>query len=415
MKLCVDAGAAALLETLHRAGHRAYVVGGCVRDGLLGRVPHDWDLCTSATPQQVLELFGAERCIPTGLQHGTVTVKQDGQCYEVTTFRTEDGYTDGRHPDHVAFVSRVEADLARRDFTINAMAYDPEEGLVDPFDGRGDLARGLVRAVGQPERRFEEDGLRILRLYRFGARFGFRLEDETRRAAQNLCGRLGCVSAERIEAELTGLLAAPRPGAWLEPAVMAVILPELEPKAQPERFAALCAQVDRVPASAGAIVRLAVLLSPLGEEAARQVLRRLRCSREQIDRVSLLVSCQGLTAEPAGAQRQIQARRLLGRLGMETLCQLLWLAKAQHPEQIGALEGLEAEAQSAQQSGVCCRADQLAVNGRDLLAAGVAPGPAVGRILQALLEQVIQGSLPNKKEDLLAEVPLLQQGQKEIR
>ena len=137
MKLCVDAGAAALLETLHRAGHRAYVVGGCVRDGLLGRIPHDWDLCTSATPQQVLELFGAERCIPTGLQHGTVTVKQDGQCYEVTTFRTEDGYTDGRHPDHVAFVSRVEADLARRDFTINAMAYDPEEGLVDPFDGRG--------------------------------------------------------------------------------------------------------------------------------------------------------------------------------------------------------------------------------------------------------------------------------------
>ena len=175
MKLCVDAGAAALLETLHRAGHRAYVVGGCVRDGLLGRVPHDWDLCTSATPQQVLELFGAERCIPTGLQHGTVTVKQDGQCYEVTTFRTEDGYTDGRHPDHVAFVSRVEADLARRDFTINAMAYDPEEGLVDPFDGRGDLARGLVRAVGQPERRFEEGGLRILRLYRFGARCGLRL------------------------------------------------------------------------------------------------------------------------------------------------------------------------------------------------------------------------------------------------
>ena len=127
------------------------------------------------------------------------------------------------------------------------------------------------------------------------------------------------------------------------------------------------------------------------------------------------MSCQGLTAEPAGAQRQIQTRRLLGRLGMETLCQLLWLAKAQHPEQIGALEGLEAEAQSAQQSGVCCRADQLAVNGRDLLAAGVAPGPAVGRILQALLEQVIQGRLTNKKEDLLAEVPLLQQGQKEIR
>ena len=211
------------------------------------------------------------------------------------------------------FVSRVEADLARRDFTINAMAYDPEEGLVDPFDGRGDLARGLVRAVGQPGRRFEEDGLRILRLYRFGARFGFRLEDETRRAAQNLCGRLGCVSVERIEAELTGLLAAPRPGAWLEPAVMAVILPELEPKHSRN---GLQHSVRRWTVCRPALGRwcgwrCCCLLwggsCPPGAAAAALLKGTDRPGQPFGVR-------QGLTAEPAGAQRQIQARRLLGRL-----------------------------------------------------------------------------------------------------
>lgn len=404
MILSVEPGAAALLEQLHRAGHRAYVVGGCVRDSLLGLPPHDWDLCTSASPQQVLELFGEERCIPTGLQHGTVTVKWGGQCYEVTTFRTEGAYTDGRHPDRVAFVPRVEEDLARRDFTINAMAYAPEEGLVDPFGGQADLAQGLVRAVGQPERRFEEDGLRILRLYRFGARFGFRLEESTRRAACALCGRLGCVSAERIEAELTGLLSAPRPGDWLEPEAAAVILPELEPLARPERFAALCRQVDRVPPAAGVEARLAVLLAPLGEQTARQVLRRLRCSRDRMDQTALLVARQGLTPAPAGRARQVQARRLLGQLGPDVLARLLWVCRAQHPEQDPELEDLGAEARSAWQQGACCRTDQLAVNGRDLLAAGIPPGPEVGRTLQALLDQVVRGSLPNQKQSLLAAV-----------
>lgn len=413
MTLFVDAGAAALLETLHQAGHRAYVVGGCVRDSLLGRSPHDWDLCTSAAPQQVLDLFGPERCIPTGLQHGTVTVKWDGQCYEVTTFRTEGAYTDGRHPDEVRFVPRVEEDLARRDFTINAMAYAPGEGLVDPFGGQADLAQGLLRAVGEPERRFEEDGLRILRLYRFGARFGFRLEADTRRAARALCGRLGCVSAERIEAELTGLLSAPQPGAWLEPEVLAVVLPELEPLAQPERFAALCRQVDRVPAEAGVCTRLAVLLAPLGEDTARQVLRRLRCSRERVERTALLVARQGLAPASAGRERKVQARRLLGRLGEEDLARLLWLCRAQDPAQAPALEDLWAEAQAARQQGACCRTEQLAVNGRDLLAAGIPPGPAVGRTLQALLDQVVQGRLPNQKQSLLAAACAAQRKQKE--
>ena len=157
MTIRMDEGAAELLDTLHRAGYAAYVVGGCVRDSLLGLTPHDWDLCTSALPQQGMELFGEEKCIPTGLQHGTVTVKQGGRLYEITTFRTEGTYTDGRHPDEVHFVPNVREDLARRDFTINAMAYNEKEGLVDPFGGQADLQSGILRAVGVPHQRFTED------------------------------------------------------------------------------------------------------------------------------------------------------------------------------------------------------------------------------------------------------------------
>ena len=186
-KIQMNPGAAALLDALHGAGYAAYAVGGCVRDGLLGQRPHDWDLCTSALPQQVMDLFGAAQCIPTGLQHGTVTVKQEGGLYEITTFRTEGTYSDGRHPDSVQFVPEVTEDLARRDFTINAMAYNETEGLVDPFGGQNDLREGIVRAVGVPHQRFEEDALRILRLYRFAARFGFAIDPPTAQAAQELC------------------------------------------------------------------------------------------------------------------------------------------------------------------------------------------------------------------------------------
>ena len=244
MKLTLDPGAAALLDALHAAGYAAYAVGGCVRDSLLGRTAHDWDLCTSALPQQVMELFGTEQCIPTGLQHGTVTIKYGGQLYETTTFRTEGSYTDGRHPDEVQFVPDVREDLARRDFTINAMAYNEAEGLVDPFGGQADLQNGLLRAVGEPQQRFTEDALRILRLYRFAARFGFALDAATARAARQLATHLDCISAERIQEELAKLLAAPQPGAYLEPAVLAVVLPELTP----EKLTAAKPVVDACPA-----------------------------------------------------------------------------------------------------------------------------------------------------------------------
>ena len=231
MTISMDPGAAALLDALHTAGYAAYAVGGCVRDSLLGLAPHDWDLCTSALPQQVIGLFGAQQCIPTGLQHGTVTVKQNGALYEITTFRTEGSYTDGRHPDEVHFVPDVREDLARRDFTINAMAYNEKEGLIDPFGGQDDLKNGILRAVGAPHQRFTEDALRILRLYRFAARFGFVLDPATAQAAEELCAHLDCVSAERIEEELAKLLAAPAPAAYLDEKILGVILPELAPEA----------------------------------------------------------------------------------------------------------------------------------------------------------------------------------------
>ena len=285
----LDPGAALLLDALHGAGHAAYAVGGCVRDSLLGLAPHDWDLCTSARPEQVMALFGEEKCIPTGLQHGTVTVKQGGRLYETTTFRTEGAYSDGRHPDAVCFVPDVREDLARRDFTINAMAYSAEEGLIDPFGGRDDLAAHLVRAVGEPERRFEEDALRILRLYRFAARFGFAIDPATGAAARALGPHLDCVSAERIQEELLKLLAAPRPGSYLEPAVLAVILPELEPEKQPERLAELCRTIDRIePTAENVPARLAALLCPLGEAGARKALRKLKCSNALTDEVTAL-------------------------------------------------------------------------------------------------------------------------------
>ena len=471
MTIRMDEGAAELLDTLHKAGYAAYVVGGCVRDSLLGLTPHDWDLCTSALPQQVMELFGAQRCIPTGLQHGTVTVKQSGALYEITTFRTEGTYTDGRHPDEVHFVPDVREDLARRDFTINAMAYNAKEGLVDPFGGQADLQSGIVRAVGVPRQRFTEDALRILRLYRFAARFGFAIDPPTAQAAQELCAHLDCVSVERIEEELAKLLSAPAPAAYLNKKILGVVLPELSPEA----LAAAKPVVDACPAGAENLpIRLAALLYSLGEDGIRRTLKRLRCSNALIEEAAVLVrearrrdgsflfgheyglrhpadaSCFEQHSHPAGRcpnsnslfppqaavvavaghsiarpiacgnrvppQRTVlgetpgtpnttltvQAKRLLGRYELPTIQRLTALCSARHPEQAGAFAALRAEAERLTAENACCRVSQLAVNGRDLMAAGVRPGPGLRQVLNALLEAVITGQTPNEKDALLA-------------
>ena len=474
MTIRMDEGAAELLDTLHRAGYAAYVVGGCVRDSLLGLTPHDWDLCTSALPQQVMELFGAQRCIPTGLQHGTVTVKQSGALYEITTFRTEGTYTDGRHPDEVHFVPDVREDLARRDFTINAMAYNEKEGLVDPFGGQADLQSGIVRAVGVPRQRFTEDALRILRLYRFAARFGFAIDPPTAQAAQELCAHLDCVSVERIEEELAKLLSAPAPAAYLDKKILLVILPELSSEA----LAAAKPVVDACPAGAENLpIRLAALLLSLGEDGIRRTLKRLRCSNALIEEAAVLVRearrrdgsflfghefelrhpadalCLEQHSHPAGRcsnsnslfppqaavvavaghsiarpiafgnrvppQRTvlrettvtpdftIYARRLLGKYNLCTVRRLAALGTALQPEHAADFAALSELAEQLDADGVCCRVSQLAVNGRDLMAAGVPAGPGIRKVLEALLDGVIREEYPNERQALLAAVQQL--------
>ena len=474
MTIRMDEGAAELLDTLHRAGYAAYVVGGCVRDSLLGLTPHDWDLCTSALPQQVMELFGAQRCIPTGLQHGTVTVKQSGALYEITTFRTEGTYTDGRHPDEVHFVPDVREDLARRDLTINAMAYNEKEGLVDPFGGQADLQSGIVRAVGVPRQRFTEDALRILRLYRFAARFGFAIDPSTAQAAQELCAHLDCVSVERIEEELAKLLSAPAPAAYLDKKILFVILPELSSEA----LAAAKPVVDACPAGAENLpIRLAALLLSLSEDGIRRTLKRLRCSNALIEEAAVLVRearrrdgsflfghefelrhpadalCLEQHSHPAGRcpnsnslfppqaavvavaghsiarpiafgnrvppQRTvlrettvtpdftIYARRLLGKYNLCTVRRLAALGTALQPERAADFAALSELAEQLDADGVCCRVSQLAVNGRDLMAAGVPAGPGIRKVLEALLDGVIREEYPNERQALLAAVQQL--------
>ena len=436
MTIRMDEGAAELLYTLHRAGYAAYVVGGCVRDSLLGLTPHDWDLCTSALPQQVMELFGAQRCIPTGLQHGTVTVKQSGALYEITTFRTEGTYTDGRHPDEVHFVPDVREDLARRDLTINAMAYNEKEGLVDPFGGQADLQSGIVRAVGVPRQRFTEDALRILRLYRFAARFGFAIDPPTAQAAQELCAHLDCVSVERIEEELAKLLAAPAPAAYLNEKILGVVLPELSSEA----LAAAKPVVDACPAGAENLpIRLAALLLSLGEGGTRRTLRRLRCSNALIEEAAVLVrearrrdgsflfghdSGHSIARPIAFGNRvppqrtvlrettvtpdfTIYARRLLGKYNLCTVQRLAALGTALQPEHAADFAALSELAEQLDADGVCCRVSQLAVNGRDLMAAGVPAGPGIRKVLEALLDGVIREEYPNERQALLAAVQQL--------
>ena len=401
MTIRMDEGAAELLDTLHRAGYAAYVVGGCVRDSLLGLTPHDWDLCTSALPQQVMELFGAQRCIPTGLQHGTVTVKQSGALYEITTFRTEGTYTDGRHPDEVHFVPDVREDLARRDFTINAMAYNEKEGLVDPFGGQADLQSGIVRAVGVPRQRFTEDALRILRLYRFAARFGFAIDPPTAQAAQELCAHLDCVSVERIEEELAKLLSAPAPAAYLDKKILLVILPELSSEA----LAAAKPVVDACPAGAENLpIRLAALLYSLGEDGTRRTLKRLRCSNALIEEAAVLVR-EAVPGVPVSLN--IYARRLLGKYNLCTVQRIAALGTALQPERAADFAVLSELAEQLDADGVCCRVSQLAVNGRDLMAAGVPAGPGIRKVLEALLDGVIREEYPNERQALLAAVQQL--------
>lgn len=431
-------GVARALELLRAAGFEALPVGGCVRDLLMGRVPRDWDIATAARPDELTTVFAARRVVETGLRHGTLTVLLEGEAVEITSFRADGGYTDGRHPDAVRFSRSLSEDLARRDFTVNALCLDAAGAVVDRFGGLEDLRAGIIRCVGDPARRFEEDALRILRALRLSAQLGFLIEEATAAALRRLSGRLALLSAERIFSELRRLLVAPGCAEVLMayPEALTEVLPELAPmrglrqREDYHRFDVYEHTARAVGAAPPDLtLRLALLLhdvgKPLradgqgrfhghddaGEPLADRALRRLRCPNALRERVVALVRLHHL---PLGPDRALLRRRL-ARLGEPLLRDLLAVqradASALRPEiAVRRVADLDRAARAldalcAEQPPLTLSA--LAVGGRDILALGVPPGPAVGRILNALLTAVVAERLPNRREDLLEEAARL--------
>lgn len=440
VSISIPPGPAELLRRLNAAGFEAYVVGGCVRDSLRGVSPSDWDVCTSARPEQTAACFSSERVIPTGLAHGTVTVLLDGMGYEITTFRTEGGYTDHRHPDEVSFVDSITADLARRDFTVNAMAYHPEKGLCDPFGGREDLSRRRIRCVGEPDRRFEEDALRILRALRFASQLDFVLDDATASSALRLASTLAVLPGERVAAELKKLLCGRAAGRVLLEywPVLCAVIPELAPlQGAPQDNPHHRYSMDRHTAEAVAAappvpaLRLCMLFHDVAKplcrttdaqgvghykghparsaEIAERTLRRLRFDRALIDRACLLIRYHDDRFPPDPSS----VKSMLRLLGADLFGDLLQVQRADtlaKGDGLGAKEALErissarAAADEIIRRQECYSLSQLAVRGGDLIRLGVPPGPEVGRRLNELLDRVIGGSLPNEREALLGQI-----------
>ena len=432
-----------LLQKLRGAGHTAYVVGGCVRDSLLGRTPGDWDICTSAKPEEMRRLFADKQLILTGEKHGTVAVVLHGKPYEMTTYRLDGDYRDHRHPEKVQFVDELSLDLARRDFTINAMAYAPGGEVIDLYGGQADLKAGIIRCVGDADARFAEDALRILRALRFAARLDFTLQPATAAAALAARDTLQTVSAERLYTEIDGLLSAPFAGKILAQygEILAGAVPEILPCigcTQPGKWhcydvwlhsaAAVQALDTRGQDTRGARILcwaafLHDIAKPLcrsvdadgaahfrghnqrGSAMTRSILRRLKAPGYLIEGVTGLVAIHDAplpTADP-------EILRWLNRYGSEFLRRLCALkyadldAHAHTPD----VEKRRSDVQIFEQrmlqlakSG-CYTIRQLAVNGGDLMHAGMPAGPAVGETLNTLLQQVMDGHLPNEREALL--------------
>ena len=392
MKVPVPAEVREALERLRSRGFEANPVGGCVRDSLLGLHPEDWDICTSARPEETAACFSDCRVLPTGLRHGTVTVLWGRRSLEITTYRRDGAYSDHRRPDEVSFVSSLREDLARRDFTVNAMALSPEGEVLDPFGGLADLKNGLLRCVGEAEARFREDALRILRLLRFASRLGFRPEEKTLAAALACRDLLPALAGERVLREICLCLEGQGAGEcfpWAKP-VLEPVLPELE-DLEGEREAA---RLDRLPPSSA--LRLGLLLrSPQGKKA--EALRRLKSAKALEDRVRALAA--GAWGTPPGDRAALGLT--LGSTGELVFRELLllWRALEAAPEE--RLDELERELDSRLRRGFCFSPADLAVSGKDLLGMGYS-GVSLGGALRALLEEVQTGALPNERAALLA-------------
>ena len=446
MTIALPGDVSRIINTLTDAGYEAYAVGGCVRDSLLGRVPADWDITTSALPRDVKRLF--RRTVDTGIQHGTVTVMFKMKGYEVTTYRIDGHYSDGRHPDSVTFAASLEEDLKRRDFTINAMAYNSAVGLVDIFGGKDDLEAGIVRAVGVAEERFNEDALRIMRAFRFAAQLGFVIDDETRKAASKLAENLRMVSAERIRIELTKLADSPHPeliGEMYRAGITKYFLPELDEAME-------CAQnnihhcftvgehileaMKSFEKPAGLTdrefeyIRLALLFHDLGksrckitgddgvdhfhghakisEAMSREIMKRLKFDNETIKTVSALVLYHDARPEPAPAY----VRRAMNKMGTDIFRLFLCVQKAdimgqsdyKREEKLSYLEELGRVYEQVVETGDPINVSELAINGSDLMEMGVRPGPLMGEILKKLLDLVLEDPSCNTKQALREKV-----------
>lgn len=421
------------IETLEEAGHRAYVVGGCVRDHLLGLTPHDYDMCTDATPEQICQLFSQHECIRNGEKHGTIGVVLAGTLYEITTFRKEGTYTDSRHPDWVEFVTDIKEDLARRDFTINAMAYSPTEGYIDPFGGQQDLQNQILKTVGDAQTRFQEDALRVLRGVRFGVRFGLMPETETLAAMNECAPLLDNIAQERIFSELSKLLLLIKAADLLRYSrIITQVIPELAPTVDFQQnsphhaydvYTHTAYVVEATPADL--TLRFAALLHDAGKpstyttdetgrghfyghaEASSKIadaaLLRLKAPTALRTQAVLLIQ-QHMT--PFVPDKKALRRRL-SKLGDETIEQLLALqradfcAKGVNTQEDPGFNLIDALLAEIRLDGSCLAIKDLAVSGTDLLALGVQPGPHIGECMKLLLSLVQDEILENDKQDLL--------------
>ena len=435
LRIRIPDRAAVILDTIHKAGYEAYVVGGCVRDAIMGREPHDWDITTSAEPGQVKALFA--RTIDTGLQHGTVTVMQGHEGFEVTTYRIDGKYEDGRHPSEVVFTRSLREDLQRRDFTINAMAYNGQEGVVDLFGGLEDLEKGLIRAVGDPRQRFSEDALRIMRAVRFAAVFGFAIEDETRAAMEEIAPNLDRISAERINAELTKLLVSPHPELLrtaYEAGLTARFLPEFDrcmetAQNNPHHCYTVGEHTIRTVQAArpDKVLRLAMLLHDIakpvckttdeagidhfyghpdkGARMADGILRRLKYDNDTREKVIRLVRYHDRSMEPSPGG----IRKAVAFYGTDLFPLLMEVKEAdvsaqsmyQREEKMEVIARWKELYRQIREAGDCVSLKDMAVNGNDLIEAGMAPGRELGAVLQAMFEEVLVHPEHNDRDYLM--------------
>lgn len=387
-----------IISRLEKADFEAYAVGGCVRDSILLRSPEDWDITTSAKPEEVKRLFSTT--IDTGLQHGTVTVVIEKEGFEVTTFRLDGDYTDGRHPDRVAFTSSLTEDLRRRDFTINAMAYSEKRGLIDEFDGERDLEDGVIRAVGEACERFSEDALRMLRAIRFAGQLNFKIADETFDAIKELSPNIAKVSVERIAKELEKLLLSGNPeyiALVYETGIFSVIAPEVAMLFENGEISASIKALSRAsfPEKKELYqIRLAIFLEGLGADKAANLLKRLKLDNDTINTVKKLLGLSLREVE----NNETDMRRTVKEAGHKMMPLLLEIRRAK------GLKDNKEMYQTVIDNGYCTSISELNINGKDLMDAGIPKGALIGSTLERLLELVIEKPELNTRGSLLLEV-----------